>query len=100
MTPFRPSSASFTAAAPRRYAWSRSTREAMWRAAQPLGHGDRAPADPLDRFLHPGEDPRFVEGDLGKEQDLRRAVRRVRGEPAGRGNPARMPPHHLEDEDL
>ena len=46
------------------------------------------------------EEGAAIEGDLGKQDDVRRVARRLPGEAAGRRDPAGVPAHHLEHEHL
>ena len=54
----------------------------------------------LDLPAHELSERGLVEGDLGKEQDVRRLVGTRLREPDRRGDPAGVTPHHLEHEDL
>ena len=63
-----------------------------------LGNHDRAIAVPLDRLFDARQERLLVEGNLGKQNDLRRLVMGTPGEPAGGGDPARVTPHHFHHE--
>ena len=63
-----------------------------------FGHHHRAVAVVLDQRIDARKEGRLVEWNLGEQDHDRNAV--VRRQPAGRGDPARMAPHHLEHEDL
>ena len=54
----------------------------------------------LDALTDPLEERAFVERDLREQDDVRRLARAVAGQSAGRGDPAGMPSHDFEDEDL
>ncbi len=74
--------------------------EAAIRQVQALAGHDGAVAVFLHRFVDPGQERGLVEGDLGKQDDLRRLAVLFRRQAAGRRDPAGVAPHHFQDEHL
>ena len=63
-----------------------------------FGHHDHAVADALHGLLDARQERHRVEGDLREQDDVRRCIAALAGEPACGGDPTGMAPHHLHHE--
>ena len=63
-------------------------------------HDDRAIADAFDRRLHRRRNLASSNGHFGKQDDVRRIVGALAGQPGGGGDPARVTAHHFHHEHL
>ena len=81
-------------------AGARLGKEPSVRVAGSLRDHDDAVPMGVDAFADAGEEPFFLEGDLGKEDDVGRVAFEFGREASGRRDPARVAAHDLHDEDL
>ncbi len=85
---------------PERITRARLGKELAFGVANAFGGDHRAPAHPLHRGLHLGQEGGLVEHPLGKQNEVRRRISAFACEAGSGSDPAGMTSHHFKDEDL